>query len=202
LKARNIGGYELTWLTGTRQTAYALYRVGETGEQLFQLAGTQTTFVDTPPGAFNCYALLSFEQDALLAVSDALCGIRGTVLQPAPEIAVRLDQSPTATVSWLPLPGATNHRLFVGQAPERSQLLGPSVLSAVDPTGGQFTCYAVFGVAGSTVGVSHAACVIPGVATAASPARLSQASQDRAKASVRDAVRTLKERGPLRGPRR
>jgi CSLREA domain-containing protein len=163
LTALAAGGIQLDWQPGTRQNGYALYRFGDAGEAVTVLAGSATSYAETPPGSFVCYWLLAYEGEVLLATSDFLCAMLGSANAPAPpSVSVRLDQGTTTTIQWTPVGGADGYVMYVAQAPERSQIVGPTILSANDGTGGQFTCYAVLAAVGPQVGNSVATCVVPG----------------------------------------
>jgi hypothetical protein len=163
LTALTVGGIQLDWQPGARQTGYGLYRFGDAGEALTALPGSATSHAETPPGSFVCYWLLPLEGDVVIASSDLACTYLGSANAPAPpSIRVRLDQGTIATVEWTAAGGAAGYVMYVAQAPERSQLVPPAVLSATDGTGGQFTCYAVLASVAEQIGNGPASCVAPG----------------------------------------
>jgi V8-like Glu-specific endopeptidase len=163
LTAQSAGGIQLAWDAGTRQTGYVVYRFGDGGEAVMPLPAAAVAFPDNPSGTIACYIVLVVEGDSVIAVSDLLCTMPASGAPPWPAgVTIRSDQGTTATVSWSPVSGTSNYLLYVGQAPERSQLLAPTSLTASDPTGGLFTCYAVVVLQASQTGHGRVVCVMPG----------------------------------------
>jgi hypothetical protein len=113
-----------------------------------------------------CYLVVAVGADGrLLAFSDFLCVMPGTATGFAPRnFTLQLNQSLQATLGWERATGATSYILLpVGT--ERLQLLPAASTGAIDPTGGQATCYVLVAQIGtSTSGISAVLCGFPGVA--------------------------------------
>jgi len=86
---------------------------------------------------------------------------------PPGNVGIRLDQSPTASVSWTAPPGGgQTGYLFIPLAGNRSQELGAGATSAVDNTAGVPTCYLLMArVGGGVLGIGAGVCAIPGLTT-------------------------------------
>ena len=118
-----------------------------------------------PGASLACYVVAALE-GSRAAVSDLLCVLPGSAAGLAAEnFALRLDESPTAVLSWDRARGATGYILLpVGT--ERLQILPASATRATDQTAGGLTCYVLVAQIGTTTsGTTAVLCAIPGFAT-------------------------------------
>jgi hypothetical protein len=168
-------GVRLSWQPGTRQTGYVIVRFGPQTTVLpagGPLPANATTFEDPFAkllGGTVCYVLVPTGV-APAVVSDILCYVpnaRSPIGAPE-SIAVRLDQSSTATVTWTaPTFGTpTNYLVFaLGATPTVPTFLPATTTSASIPISGT-TCFVVLALTGPTAtGISDMVCAVPGVAT-------------------------------------
>ncbi len=162
------------WSSGTAQAGYQLLRLDSTGVTRAQsLPASATSALDPLQAAVGCYQLT-----ALDAAGHVLHWSRGFCVLPqvgfgveATNISIRgvTEESPVATLTWTPAPGATGQALvaFVPNMPagsQRVQLLAGDVHVAADDTGGQPTCYVVLSATGGSIGgASQGLCALPPV---------------------------------------
>jgi len=149
---------DLTWAAGNAATAIHVLRLAVAP------AGPTATFGPLPAGATSytdstgtgatlyCYLAVPADSGSVLAVSDVLCtqsGLRGGAPAPA-GFTVRLDQSETATLTWAPpVGGVDSYVLLVlpgDGSPPTSVPLAPAALTTTYNTGGEVTCFLLFGV--------------------------------------------------------
>jgi hypothetical protein len=168
------GGVGLTWQSGQGQTGYVLARLTNNVVSVPapNLPASATSFVDTTaPGGLNCYLLFSIGTSAA-AQSDLECAAMGfhTPSGAPDNFTLRLNQSNTATLSWVAPPGvAFDSYLFVpfGGSP---QVLPVGMTSVPVPIAGP-TCFAVGLVNnGALLGYSDMLCGFPGASTLATGA--------------------------------
>jgi hypothetical protein len=177
---RDPGASVLTWTGGTRQSGYLVAR-GSVPEDPFvppTLPGSAVTYSDTgaSTATLYCYIIIPLDQVTPLGLSDALCllpNTRSGVTIPG-EFTLRLNESMTASLSWLTAPGANGYVLVaipMNGAPARASVLGANEVTATDPTGGVPTCYLLVAASGTTpIGNTDILCAVPGAATLASGA--------------------------------
>ncbi|HZT06093.1 MAG TPA: hypothetical protein VFC51_03615 [Chloroflexota bacterium] len=157
----------LTWSPATVQPRYELSRLTPSGVTTLQISGGSTSaFVDgIPVGTpWACYQLASIDAlGATAAKSDELCELPGTGFgTPPDQFTIQLNQSPTASLSWKSVAGASNI-LVVPLGTSRLQVLPGSATSTQDATGGSLTCYGLADLQGASLaGVAPILCAIPG----------------------------------------
>ncbi len=154
----------LAWTGGTAQASYTVDKLTPQGVSSFTVNGSATNATDVVPtgSSFACYRLTALSASgASLGVSDIGCLLPG-VASPGgpPQIAIRTDQSNTATVSWGIVADVSGYQLLV-LGPSRSQ--NTTAHAARDDTGGVLSCYGTFAnpVSGPQVN-SDIVCAIPG----------------------------------------
>jgi endo-1,4-beta-xylanase len=163
-------GTVLAWQGGMLQAGYVIARFSAAGATLLPpvpLPASATSFTDpsTSTGA-ACYLLLPLGSSGALGNSDLLCVVSNTRSGGgAPrDIAISLNQTSTATLTWLPpVSGATAYLLVPSSGPPIS--LAGTATGASHSLAGP-TCYAVFAFSGpSFVGNSDLVCGIPGLSS-------------------------------------
>jgi hypothetical protein len=168
------------WQAGAAQDGYLMGRMSSDGTELLPaggqpLAASTTSYVD-PVVAVNgvsCYLLLPVagSPPTVIANSDLLCTLGGTRAGLATTaIAVRLDQTNLARVSWtVPAALASQAPAFTlvvlgGNTPELIPVPA-GALQITHDTGGALRCYGVIVMAGGApIGLSDVVCAIPGLA--------------------------------------
>src|SRR5581483_9456575 len=145
----------LTWSPATVQPRYELSRLTPSGVTTLQISGGSTSaFVDgIPVGTpWACYQLASIDAlGATAAKSDELCELPGTGFgTPPDQFTIQLNQSPTASLSWKSVAGASNI-LVVPLGTSRLQVLPGSATSTQDATGGSLTCYGLADLQGASL---------------------------------------------------
>lgn len=201
LDDRANGQLALGWNGGTTQTGYAVARLTPGGAAILPSAGplpaTATSFTDAavPTAGYDCYAVAPLNGAAALALSDVLCAQPGSRAGPAApvNVAIRLDGSNTATLTWTPVDDSTSYQLLaVSATTERAITLTPGAITVSDDTGGQPTCYALVATGNSPApGNSDILCAVPGVST------LQSAAGPRTPAAGLAAARAALERANL-----
>lgn len=177
LSSSSTGAPTMTWTAGTTSQVYVIARISSTGAEAVLPSGTAlpasaTSYTDTASltDPFYCYALFAFSLTSVLGNSDALCLLpnsRSAGNVPS-NFAVQLNQSNTATLSWMP-PGAQTGYLLesipsVGAT--RQTLLPGTATLTTDDTQGVTTCYVLAPtVGGIVIGNSDILCGVPGRAT-------------------------------------
>jgi hypothetical protein len=188
----------LTWTGGTQQTSYQLARVG--------LPSGQTTFITLSAGATSyadpvvlndqaqCYALSPMNQTTSLGISDSLCLVHSRTGSPPSQFTLRMNQSPTASLSWAPPYGFvsfTNYLVIaipLNGSATRYTTLANTQLTTTDATGGSVTCYTVALMNNtSPLGNADAICAVPNSSTLGASAGGS---------SVERAAERLRSSGP------
>src|SRR5262249_46129010 len=107
----------------------------------------------------------------VLGISDLLCFYSHSAsgAHPPTSMRVRLDQSPTATLSWV-APGGQDHYTilatrFDGSGTHNIELTGDRIDFSENTTG-LTTCYQVVAKAGGAeIGRASTACAAPGIAS-------------------------------------
>jgi hypothetical protein len=160
----------LDWAGGGDQLGYLVVRDPDASAMLPAGATAYTDAAPAPPPALNCYLLVPFGSAGPLGLSDALCAQQGLASPVgAPQsFTLRLNQSSTASLTWINTPGTVGSVLValpLDSRPPRYQPLAAGTTTATDATGGAFTCYLL--VAGTLFGQFNTdlACGLPGVST-------------------------------------
>jgi uncharacterized repeat protein (TIGR01451 family) len=211
ITAEPEGGATLTWIAGTLQTGYRLFRssggtvtaLPAPGATLPRNAGS---FTDPAPvaGQLNCYLLVPVGPGGTaLGLSDVVCIVPGTrsgTVIPG-HFTLRLNQGPIASMNWTPpvFPPVPQpvYRLtaFPAGAPPRTTFPPAAAYltsSTTDDTGGVPTCYvlAVVELPGQTsFGNTDLLCGVPGVATLGSAAHSPAPDLDTAATRLRESER-------------
>ena len=163
----------LSWTGHGDESAYFVARDPSASAVLPASSETFTDVAPAPPPTVNCYVLFPFGAGGLpdtLGVSDALCarqGFASTVGAPQ-GFTLRLNQSSTASLSWVNSPGTLGSVMVViplDGSPPRYRSLAANTINLTDESGGVLTCYML--VAGTPIGQVNTdlVCGLPGVST-------------------------------------
>jgi hypothetical protein len=173
----------LSWTVGTQQTGYDVLRFAADSHSLAILPASGSPLpapaqsfqdADTLIESLYCYALVPLSGDDALGTSDPLCLAPHThsASGAPPSFTLRLNQSSTASLTWIPPGGQAGYVLVAipSNGSQRYQILSATATSATDDTTGQPTCYLLIALAnGSVMGNSDVECGIPGVFSVAPP---------------------------------
>ncbi|MSQ09442.1 MAG: hypothetical protein EXR52_00325 [Dehalococcoidia bacterium] len=173
------GTVGLSWGTDNAQTAQHVLRLAVAPSGPVQTFGplpaTATSYGDATAGngTLYCYLVTPADTGGILGISDLLCtqlGLRTGA--PAPNaFAVAQGQTSTATLTWSPpVGGVDGYTLLVlpdNGDPPVTLPLGSGVTTAAYPTGGDVTCFILFGTRTAPAGVGYTdlLCAVPSVAT-------------------------------------
>lgn len=164
----------LTWAAGDQQGGYWLAQFINGG---FSWLGPDVTSFHYLRGwlyaGFYCWAVAPAlsNQSTLLGNSDVLCAQIPELLpvDPVPQgFTLQLNQSSTARLSWVNVPGATGSVLVafpLDGSPPRYQVLDSTTTLAADATGGTTTCYVLVTATTAAQTNTNLLCGMPGVSS-------------------------------------
>jgi hypothetical protein len=161
------GGAQLSWQGGTLQTGFAVGRwSGSTLTNfavLVSLPASATSYFDPAASGPVCYAVFPMGMNPQTK-SDLVCGIIGyrSASGSPRSFALRLDQSNTATLTWVPPATGSPGGYMLFTLGGGTQTLGSGVTSMTTSANGP-TCYLLGATSGGVlIGYTDILCGLPG----------------------------------------
>jgi hypothetical protein len=155
----------MEWFGGTQQTGYQLLRVRNGNIQIVAtLPANATTFTDPDDEGLSCYQLATLGTTPA-RTSDFECTFDGlrSGASPPRRFSIRLNQTYTAQLDWLPPTVGTPDAYRVLELGGGVYNLPAGTTTVKLPVTADLTCFSVQALRqGAIIGQSNGACASPG----------------------------------------